>query len=73
MPSRPRCFNEAEAIKPRKRDTGNRAGRGDSGFNEAEAIKPRKPDHAYRINGQHRASMRPRQSSLGNLISMLFI
>ena len=62
-----RRFNEAEAIKPRNQEPGRQIHPGDSGFNEAEAIKPR--NQPVRIQAQFvaqmRASMRPRQSSLG--------
>ena len=62
-------FNEAEAIKPRKLSIRRqrRIAR-NARFNEAEAIKPRKQTRALEVttSTKMRASMRPRQSSLGN-------
>ena len=63
-------FNEAEAIKPRNQ-TGQaqraRCQDGSARFNEAEAIKPRNPGRRAEAPPRRdaRASMRPRQSSLG--------
>ena len=64
-----RCFNEAEAIKPRKpADHQVPVNRLEVSFNEAEAIKPRKLAARRTLRSCARlASMRPRQSSLGNL------
>ena len=45
-----RCFNEAEAIKPRIRRGIWRIRAMALGFNEAEAIKPRIPQSAIRID-----------------------
>ena len=59
-------FNEAEAIKPRNRTRAAIRPPGEPGFNEAEAIKPRNPPAYLGADGGFlRASMRPRQSSLG--------
>ena len=60
-------FNEAEAIKPRKLHL-HAPHRGCTPcFNEAEAIKPRKRFDALCLAfAGDSASMRPRQSSLGN-------
>ena len=63
-------FNEAEAIKPRNPAANTRLGRYRSPvferFNEAEAIKPRNQLHDLDAGVPvPRASMRPRQSSLG--------
>ena len=60
-----RCFNEAEAIKPRNLQLDRRSASQPGGFNEAEAIKPRNPEDRHRIAERMAASMRPRQSSLG--------
>ena len=60
------CFNEAEAIKPRKPTAAINNLQTMLGFNEAEAIKPRKLRPTTTSVVTIRASMRPRQSSLGN-------
>ena len=64
----PPRFNEAEAIKPRKLSIAEKQRPRSPSFNEAEAIKPRKPGDEHRdVNCRGDcASMRPRQSSLGN-------
>ena len=66
----PNCsFNEAEAIKPRKPGHDRHVViQHRPRFNEAEAIKPRKPvkDRDMSSTVSQSASMRPRQSSLGN-------
>ena len=61
------CFNEAEAIKPRNRScsTVPETTSWKTGFNEAEAIKPRNRVRQIHHAPRSRASMRPRQSSLG--------
>ena len=60
------CFNEAEAIKPRNLGNRLRRLRRCGRFNEAEAIKPRnlRLAKSYLVEDA-KASMRPRQSSLG--------
>ena len=58
-------FNEAEAIKPRNPFSEQRQGRSVVRFNEAEAIKPRNLVTLKLGSPGSRASMRPRQSSLG--------
>ena len=65
-------FNEAEAIKPRNR-AGQQVPESErQGFNEAEAIKPRNRYGLYQWVIINKASMRPRQSSLGIVLGLAF-
>src|SRR5690606_21690185 len=59
------CFNEAEADKPRMLKDGDHVLVSCCGFNEAEADKPRMPRLVEPCLDGFRASMRPRQISLG--------
>ncbi len=61
-------FNEAAAVKPRKRPVDSGREPDNRGFNEAAAVKPRK--HARHVGRDQRcmyASMRPRPLSRGNV------
>ncbi len=60
-------FNEAAAVKPRKRAGRPCISRTTRGFNEAAAVKPRKPDlSSAKDYPGGEASMRPRPLSRGN-------